>query len=753
MTTTVSKKIQKTSPRTLAEFIETYHDAITGRVIEAYQPQYIPGERQEPLPQLLRQPLGAQEHAIRAAAQSLRTNRGTILVGEMGTGKTYIAAAAARMANFRRILVICPPHLVQKWKREIEITIPGTRAFIVKTITQLAQIQDAGPTGTFFVIISREQAKLTYFWKPAYTLAPKRTRSGYYLRDPETQEITTMICCPDCRQQAVEVHSEDVRVLQHEDLANRKRKCSECNGALWTADNQERRAYALSEYIRKYMPGFFDLLICDEAHEYKGRDTAQGISAGNLAMTCRQSLILTGTLMGGYASTIFHLLYRFSPDIREKYGYRDLSRWITDYGFRERHKRHPKDEDQDPDAGDGRASRSRKSRQTLREMPGIVPSALMHIIGNTIFLKLSDVAAGLPAYREQVVNVPLDDTIDPDFGISQKDGYQQVMEQMRRAIGKAINQKSNRMLGQYLQSLTAYPDACINGETVYDPQDGELIVAVPPLREDRLYPKEQALLDTARREIQEGRRIIVYLENTDTRDLTPRIQEILERDGIRSAILRRGSPNPEKREEWVDQQVRNGIQALICNPRLVQTGLDLIAFPTIIWYQQDYSTYTMRQATRRSWRIGQKQPVQVIFMVYGNTIQAEALRLIAGKMQSSLAVEGELPEEGLAAYSATSDNMVLMLAKQIVEEGVRDSRSIEEIFEETNRIEAQNEELLANGDWTNLQHDPANREGLEPIPRELLDLEYILASAPRQRPPKPNPKQGMTLFDWATGNG
>ena len=96
--------------------------------------------------------------------------------------------------------------------------------------------------------------------------------------------------------------------------------------------------------------------------------------------------------------------------------------------------------------------------------------------------------------------------------------------------------------------------------------------------------------------------------------------------------------------------MQEGLDALICNPRLVQTGLDLVDFPTICWFETDYSVYTMRQASRRSWRIGQTRPVKVVFMVYENTIQTEALRLVAKKMQSSLAVEGELPEEGLIAF-------------------------------------------------------------------------------------------------------
>ena len=67
----------------------------------------------------------------------------------------------------------------------------------------------------------------------------------------------------------------------------------------------------------------------------------------------------------------------------------------------------------------------------------------------------------------------------------------------------------------------------------------------------------------------------------------------------------------------------------------MQTGLDLVDFPTIVWFETDYSVYTMRQASRRSWRIGQTQPVQIVLMVYGSTLQAGAPKLVAKKLQSS----------------------------------------------------------------------------------------------------------------------
>jgi hypothetical protein len=47
----------------------------------------------------------------------------------------------------------------------------------------------------------------------------------------------------------------------------------------------------------------------------------------------------------------------------------------------------------------------------------------------------------------------------------------------------------------------------------------------------------------------------------------------------------------------------------------------------------DYSVYTVLQASRRSWRIGQTEPVRVYFFAYEETIQEDALQLVAAKVQ------------------------------------------------------------------------------------------------------------------------
>ena len=681
----------------LGAFIDTYREAIARRVVESYPPLYRPSENGAMLPSLLRTPLGAQEDAIKGAALSLEAHRGTTVVGEMGTGKTFIGAAAAHMAGFRRILILCPPHLTRKWKREVEQTVPFARAAIVSSITDLERLRLSAGTGPLFAVMSRERAKLSYRWKPA-VVERWAAAAGRLVRDEETGEPFRVPCCPDCTAQIVD---RDGVPLTDADLSRRKRTCDHCNSPLWQADKSGPARYPLADYIKHRMKDFFDLLIGDEVHEYKGRGSAQGIAAGVLADACGKSLSLSGTLMGGYSSTLFHLLYRFSPELRTEFDRSDEHRWIKRYGFEE----HTMGKPGDDTLEDGRNSRRRKFRKVVRERPGLVPSALFHIIGNTVFLKLADVASGLPAYEEQILLSSMDSEEDAT-GYSQRSAYKTVYEELRKELKDALRSGSKRLLATYLQTLLAYPDGCTRGETVFDPRSRDVIVQVPPLSEERLYPKEKALLDLVAAEGMEGRRVLVYATHTGTRDITGRMDDILTRHGFRVAVMKADAVAPDKREAWVAEKVKQGIDVMICHPRLVQTGLDLIDFQTLCWYETDYSVYVMRQASRRSWRIGQTRPVKVVFMSYRNTLQADALKLVAKKLQSSLAVEGELPEDGLAAYGDDGDDLMMALARKIVSGEEDGAETVEEVFAHARDAEATAEELLVDDGWKVVELEP-----------------------------------------------
>src|SRR5262249_34716509 len=199
---------------------------------------------------------------------------------------------------------------------------------------------------------------------------------------------------------------------------------------------------------------------------------------------------------------------------------------------------------------------------------------------------------------------------------------------------QALRAGSKRLLGTYLQALLTYPDACTREETVLDPRTNGVLAHAPALPDERLYPKEQALIDLVRRERERHRRVLARATHPTVRAVSRRLGRVLDRAGCRVEVLKADPVPAERREDWVAARVREGVDVLITNPRLVQTGLDLVEFPSIVWVEVDYSVYVLRQASRRSWRIGQRQPVEVTFLTYAGTPQAEALALVAAKARA-----------------------------------------------------------------------------------------------------------------------
>ena len=73
----------------------------------------------------------------------------------------------------------------------------------------------------------------------------------------------------------------------------------------------------------------------------------------------------------------------------------------------------------------------------------------------------------------------------------------------------------------------------------------------PPLTGEKLYPKEQALVDLVAAERLQGRLVLVYVTHPGTRDITGRMKEFLGRHGFRVAVMKADAVPPERREAWV----------------------------------------------------------------------------------------------------------------------------------------------------------------------------------------------------------
>ena len=104
----------------------------------------------------------------------------------------------------------------------------------------------------------------------------------------------------------------------------------------------------------------------------------------------------------------------------------------------------------------------------------------------------------------------------------------------------------------------------------------------------------------------------------------------------------------------------------ICHPKIVETGLDLLDFPTILFHETGYSLHTLRQSSRRSWRIGQRRPGRSEILCPEVTMQEVCLRLMGKKLLVALAMEGKFTSEGLQGIDG-DDDMLTAMARELVE--------------------------------------------------------------------------------------
>jgi hypothetical protein len=392
-------------------------------------------------------------------------------------------------------------------------------------------------------------------------------------------------------------------------------------------------------------------------------DTAQGQALGTLAGSAKRTLALTGTFSGGYADEAFNNLFRLNPTKMLAAGFEyspaGLRSFSETYGVLE--------QITTIEPADNACSEARVTKQVKRR-PGASPLLFGHFLMDTAaFLSLEDIAEALPAYQEEVLAIDMDPVL--------KLAYSKLEEDIKEALREYPRNPSVLSVG--MNALLLYPDRPFGmGDltaSVQDPETGdrEKVVISRPGDLDRglTYAKERRLLEEVRAELANGRKCQIFAVYTQKRDVTKRLQHLLESNGIRVEVLTTDVP-PERREAWYENKLRDGMQVCVAHPRLVMTGLDLLEMPNIFFYESGYSTHVLRQASRRSWRIGQRKPVRVCYMAYADTAQERCLRLMGKKMLVSLALEGKLASHGLTAMEQDDDLLTALARELVTEKGI-----------------------------------------------------------------------------------
>jgi hypothetical protein len=730
----------------LNAFMQSFGPAINEAMTDMMAPVYSGVDDQCMMRDLVldgldRAPFEKQRECIHAATNLLLDHDApaAIINADMGTGKTQMAACVAQLLHYekyaKRILVLSPPHLVYKWRREIlniisdaRVTVLNGPDSIVKLLALREMLNTPDHDGPEFFIIGRVRMRMGFNWKPSFV---SRT---------DMNTGTKVASCPDCGATVKTLIKGEMLTLTPDSFPDHRLACLDCGSALWSlnhkhkpkdlkeqlksqlerlptigpktsanlltafgeefisqtmsdnfyelvnlqkdggdfyfSDRQAERLekafsriefglgqanYQPTEFIKRYLPNnYFGLMIVDEGHEYKNYGTAQGQAMGVLCNKVKKVLLLTGTLMGGYADDVFYLLWRIMPKIMigQNFTHRHggLQRagmdWMKQYGCLEMVYKTTE--------GSHKTSKGKKTSVNVRKRPGFSPVAIVkHILPYTVFMRLSEIGENvLPQFSEHYHEIEMDD----DLRIEYNQFSSKLMAEMKTALAKG----DKSLLGTVFSALISYPDTSFQGYTVKHPKIRNVLAEAKALRAiDESDNKLDELVGICCDARDRGRRVLVYTTFTGKRDSTKYLKTILDAAGFKTFVMK-STVATDQREDWIMDKVDRGCEVLICNPELVKTGLDLLEFPTITFMQTGYNVYTLMQARMRSYRIGQTEDVEIHYLGYAGCAQASCLQLMQKKVTVTQSTSGEIPACGLDAINVEDESLEVAMARDLM---------------------------------------------------------------------------------------
>ena len=596
----------------------------------------------------------AQKSSVIAASRALAAHHVAHLVGEMGFGKSTAAAGLIELDNRYPALVSCPPNLIHKWQRELEGVIPDVEAQLALDIHDLQRYIAGYQPGDKLVIITKDSTwPYGSGWEPVFNLRHTLPAADSHarqqkLRQPFTQALRAyraaqaeLRSAEDAERAELQAQTADLR-RQALEKARAYRTCPHCGHALdaeddyystrvsycphceaplfqWQRDQYGNAKLPFDIYVRDQAPDFFKLFVVDEVHRMKGQATTRGEGFGRMANAIGDTLTLTGTFFGGVASSIFFLLWRSTPQlIQDGWDQSETTRWIATYGRLKKVYQ----------SQSGSAARNARQwrQQNIKELAGISPTVFKYIFPTMIFRTMADLGVVLPAFHDEIVRLEMTD--------AQRADYQRV----NNWTWDKVKDYGPKAVAMWFQWILSRPNSGFREETVHFKHTGATLDLDPVINdESELLPKEQWLVDHCQEQVAQGRRVIVYLRQTGTRNIRPRIEKLLQDAGI-NAVQLPDSVGTDKREAWL---LENRPDVLLVNPRRVAVGLDLVMYQDVVFYEIEYSLYVLWQAVRRVWRLGQHREVQAHYLVYADTMEEEGLAWIGRKKAAATRMLGD----------------------------------------------------------------------------------------------------------------
>lgn len=356
----------------------------------------------------------------------------------------------------------------------------------------------------------------------------------------------------------------------------------------------------LKRDIEQYLPREFRYLILDEAQYIKNHATQNARAVK--AIHSRQRFALTGTPVENRLSELWSLFDFLMPGYLYPYS-----------RFRER-----------------------LEAPIVKEQDAAALARLSAMTAPFILRRLKkDVLAELPPKTESVLLATMEG--------EQKRLYLANAAQARQEISRELAQgggDNNRFA--LLAMLTRLRQICCSPSLCYEDYTGESC-------------KLETCLELLRSAAEAGHKVLLFSQFTSMLSI---LADRLQAEGL-SYFLLQGSTSKEQRAAMADRFNQDGTQVFLISLKAGGTGLNLTGADMVIHYDPWWNLAAQNQATDRAYRIGQKNPVQVVRLIVKDTIEERILALQENKKGLAEAV---VREDGPLLSSLTAEQLLDMFS-------------------------------------------------------------------------------------------
>lgn len=429
-------------------------------------------------------------------------------------------------------------------------------------------------------------------------------------------------------------------------------KESTCGERLFQAIGRPAKV-PLSQYIIKRHPNLFDFLILEEAQHYgTNANSAQSKAAQQLlSVRLRKripTMALTGTVMNGYAKSLFVVMWYLSSAFREEFDQNQSGEFERRYGFLVQ-VLEMVDEKKQVVVYGTHSDRVTVRARTAHSAPGVLPFAVLRfLLPNAVTIQLSDLEINLPPCIEKLVgSVPnkdqrkrgqamedaiLDKIASDRFKEGRVGRLFGALAHQPRYYDHATSDTGNRPDGSW---TVAYPeDASVS-------ENERLVARWPGLSPELLLPKEEDLLSFLRERLAQGRNAVVAVSRVT---LAQRLVRILGAElGVKIVYLDTKKVSARARRSWIEAQKDKGVRILVTSPAAIPEGLNVLVgyFTAVAMFDDPNNNPTiLRQFRGRFVRIGMTGLVDFWTFVYKKTTQEYANDLLQQKRIIATATDG-----------------------------------------------------------------------------------------------------------------